>query len=165
MPQVRLQRRHVLQLAVQVRRDECFGGQAAQGAEGGGVGKVLTPQAKRDAVAVMRDHTAVSERRACGLVGISRSVLRYEAVRTAEDEALRGRVIDLVQQRRRFGYRRIYALLRREGVTANHKKVLRLYQEEGLAVRKRWRRQGVAVDREPLELPSGPILVTKKHGR
>jgi len=104
----------------------------------------------------MREHTAVSERRACGLVGISRSVLRYEAVRSAADEALRGRIIDLAQQRRRFGYRRIHALLRREGVTANHKKVLRLYQEEGLAVRKRRRRQGVAVDREPLELPSAP---------
>lgn len=71
----------------------------------------------------MREHTAVSERRACGLVGISRSVLRYEAVRGAADEALRGRLIDLAQQRRRFGYRRIHALLRREGVTTNHKKV------------------------------------------
>lgn len=104
----------------------------------------------------MREHTPVSERRACWLVGVSRSVLRYEPVRRAENEALRDRIIDLAQLRRRFGYRRIHALLRREGVPVNHKKVLRLYQEEGLAVRKRWRRQGVAVDREPLELPSAP---------
>jgi putative transposase len=62
----------------------------------------------------------------------------------------------LAQQRRRFGNRCVHALLRREGITPNHKKVLRLYQEESLAVRKRRQRQGVAVEREPLEVPDEP---------
>ncbi|MCO6440214.1 MAG: transposase [Nitrococcus mobilis] len=82
---------------------------------------------------------------------------------SASDEALRGRIMDLAQQRRRFGYRRIHALLRREGVVVNHKKVLRHYQQQGLAVRKRRRRQGVAVNREPLELPSAPMTSPRRH--
>ncbi|TVS21152.1 MAG: IS3 family transposase [Planctomycetaceae bacterium] len=117
-------------------------------------GKVLTPQAKRSAVAVMCDHTAISERRACRLVGVSRSVFRYQSATSDSEAVLRSRIIDLAQQRRRFGYRRIHALLRREGIIVNHKTVFRLYQAEGLAVRKRKRRQGVAVDREPLEVPA-----------
>jgi len=105
---------------------------------------------------MMREHARISERRACGLVGISRSVLRYEPVCRVENEVLRNRLIELAEERRRFGYRRLHAVLRREGVSVNHKRVLRLYREEGLAVRKRRRRQGVAVEREPLEMPSAP---------
>ena len=56
--------------------------------------------------------------------------------------------------RRRFGYRRIHDLLRREGVRANHKKVYRLYREAALSVRKRRRRKGVMVDRQALHVPT-----------
>ena len=63
------------------------------------------------------------------------------------------RIIELAQERRRFGYRRIHALLRREGYEINHKRTYRLYREADLAVRKRKRRKGVAVPREPLFLP------------
>lgn len=104
----------------------------------------------------MREKTSISERRACGLVGISRTVLHYEPKVQAEDATLQGRIVELAQVRRRFGYRRIHALLRREGVEANHKRVFRLYQEAGLAVRRRRKRHGVAVEREKLELPSRP---------
>lgn len=68
-------------------------------------------------------------------------------------------MIAIAAERRRFGYRRIHALLRREGVKANHKRVLRLYQEAGLAVRRRRKRQGVAIEREPLLLPTAPNQV------
>lgn len=104
----------------------------------------------------MRSHTAISQRRACRLVGISRSVMRYKPSVAADEQALRDRITELAQQRRRFGYRRIHALLRREGVEANHKRVYRLYRAQGLAVSKRKRRKGVAVEREPLEVPTGP---------
>ena len=114
----------------------------------------MTPQAKRLAVAEMQNVTAVSERRACQLVGLSRSTLRYEPRRSEENENLKAKIVDLAQERRRFGYRRIHALLRREGVEANHKRVYRLYREADLAVRRRKRRKGVAVPREPLSLPS-----------
>ncbi|MCS4503667.1 IS3 family transposase [Arhodomonas aquaeolei] len=117
-------------------------------------GKILTPRAKRAAVAVMREDTAISERRACRLVGISRSVLRYQSSQSPEEGDLRKRIVELAQERRRFGYRRIHALLRRDGVEVNHKRVYRLYQGEGLSVRRRRRRKGVAVEREALELPS-----------
>ncbi len=104
----------------------------------------------------MREKTSISERRACGLVGISRTVLHYEPKMQPENAALQGRIVELAHVRRRFGYRRIHALLRREGVDANHKRVFRLYQEAGLAVRRRRKRHGVAVEREKLGLPSRP---------
>ena len=104
----------------------------------------------------MREKTSISERRACELAGISRTVLHYEPKGQPESAALQGRIVELAQERRRFGYRRIHALLRREGVEANHKRVFRLYQEAGLAVRRRRKRHGVAVEREKLGLPSRP---------
>ena len=102
----------------------------------------------------MRSATAISERRACQLVGLPRSTLRYEAQLPKDDLLLQGRIIELAQERRRFGYRRIHALLRREGYEINHKRTYRLYRQASLAVRKRKRRKGVAVIREPLLLPT-----------
>ncbi len=64
-------------------------------------------------------------------MGISRTVLHYEPRVQPETAILQGRVVELAHVRRRFGYRRIHALLRREGVEANHKRVFRLYQEAG----------------------------------
>lgn len=104
----------------------------------------------------MQDRTSISESRACQLVGISRSVLHYQPKVQPENERLSVRMAELAAERRRFGYRRIHALLRREGVHANHKRIHRLYQRAGLAVRRRRKRQGVAVEREPLFLPTGP---------
>lgn len=104
----------------------------------------------------MREKTSISERRACQLAGISRTTLNYEPKVQPENVALQERIVELAQVRRRFGYRRIHALLRREGVEANHKRIFRLYQEAGLAVRRRRKRHGVAVEREKLELPSQP---------
>jgi putative transposase len=113
----------------------------------------LTPAAKRTAVAEMQAHTAISERRACQLVGLARSTLRYEPRPSCDNDVLQVRIVELAQERRRFGYRRIHALLRREGTEVNHKRTYRLYREANLAVRQRKRRQGVAVSREPLTLP------------
>lgn len=101
----------------------------------------------------MQVETAISERAACRLVGIYRSTLRYEAGQSKENKALSQRIVELAQERRRFGYRRIHALLRREGHEINHKRVYRLYSEANLAVKRRKRRKGVMVPREPLELP------------
>lgn len=102
----------------------------------------------------MQAVTNISKRRACRLAGISRSVLDYAPPRNPDDESLTARIIALAQERRRFGYRRIHALLRREGMLANHKRVYRLYRLADLGVRKRKRRKGIMVSREPLELPA-----------
>ncbi len=104
----------------------------------------------------MREKTLVSERRACQLVGLSRTVLHYVSSERPENEELQRRIVELAQTRRRFGYRRIGALLRREGCKANHKRVFRLYQEAGLAVKRRRKRHGVSVEREKLTRPSKP---------
>lgn len=104
----------------------------------------------------MQDRTAISECRACSLVGLSRTVLHYKPTLSVDNETLQQRLVALAGERRRFGYRRLHALLRREGVHANHKRVYRIYRVAGLAVRRRRKREGVAVDREPLQLPNGP---------
>jgi putative transposase len=104
----------------------------------------------------MRQGLTISERRACGLVGLARTTLQRVVVEHPATASLRTRIIDLAHARRRFGYRRIHDLLRREGVRANHKKVYRLYREEKLGVRKRRRRKGVMVDRQALHVPTAP---------
>jgi transposase InsO family protein len=73
--------------------------------------------------------------RACGLVGISRSLFHYESRRRVDDEALTGRMMAIAAQKRRYGYRRIHVLLQREGWLTNHKRVWRLYSKAGLIVR------------------------------
>jgi putative transposase len=101
----------------------------------------------------MQSQTAISERQACALVGIYRSTLRYQSRFPDQDKALSSRIVELAQERQRFGYRRIHALLRREGVEVNHKRVYRLYRAAELAVKRRKRCKGVMVPREPLTLP------------
>jgi putative transposase len=102
----------------------------------------------------VRAKTNVSERRACRVLGLSRSVLHYTSQR--KDDGLQKRLIELAGERRRFGYRRLHILVEREGFEANHKRVHRLYRQAGLAVRKRRKRSHVAIERRPLQIPSGP---------
>ena len=93
---------------------------------------MVTPAAKREAVAHLEESLEVSERRACSIIAADRSVVRYLS-RRPDDTALRARLRELADQRRRFGYRRLHVLLRSEGWTMNRKKTQRLYGEEGLA--------------------------------
>ena len=116
---------------------------------------MVTPDAKREAVAHARAHHGLSERRACSLIGINRRVARYRPSR-ADDTALRQRVRELAGERRRFGYRRLGYLLAREGMRPNHKKLLRIYREEGLKVRRRGGRKRALGTRAPMTLPQGP---------
>lgn len=83
----------------------------------------------------------MSERHACRLLGLGRSTHRYRARRNERDAGLRARLRELASKRMRFGYRRLTAMLVREGIAANHKRVYRLYREEGLAMRIRQRRR------------------------
>ena len=107
----------------------------------------------------MQKSTKISERRACQLVGLSRTVLHYEPKSQPSNEHLQARLTEFAGERRRFGYRRLHALVRREGVRANHKRIYRLYREAGLAVRRRRKRHGVAIERQVLERPAGPNQV------
>jgi len=107
----------------------------------------------------MRAKTGISERRACELIGLSRTVLHYQRCESQSNAGLRGRILALAEQRRRFGYRRIHVLLRREGQAVNVKRVHRLYCQERLQVKQRRRRRGVAVERRPLLVPERPNQV------
>ena len=96
-----------------------------------------------------------SQRRACALVGLQPKIYRYTS-RRPDDAQVRQRLRELALQRRRFGYRRLHLLLRREGIMLNHKKLYRLYREERLMVRKRGGRKRAIGTRAPLALPQGP---------
>lgn len=88
----------------------------------------------------------VSERRACRVAGVARSSCRYR--RQAQDQALlRRRLRELAAVRVRYGYRRLHVLLRREGWPVNHKRVYRLYREEGLMIRTKHRKKRVSLPR------------------
>lgn len=109
----------------------------------------MTPAARREAVAILVESHEMSERRACNVIGTDRSSVRYLA-RRPDDAALRDRLRALAGERRRFGYRRLHVLLRREGLVVNRKKTQRLYREEGLSVRKRRGRKKATGTRAPL---------------
>ncbi len=126
------------------------------GSEGSAVKKMVTPAAKREAVAHLQTTLGMSERRACRVVGADRKSMRYRSCRD-DDGDLRSRLRELAQQRRRFGYRRLHILLRRDGITINRKKTQRLYREEGLTVRRRKGRRRAVGARAPapvLALPN-----------
>ncbi len=97
----------------------------------------------------------MSERRACRLIGADRTSVRYRSTRSP-DAMLRDRLRVLAHERRRFGYRRLHVLLRREGHLVNHKRVWRLYREERLAVRRRGGRRRAIGLRAPIALPIRP---------
>jgi putative transposase len=95
----------------------------------------------------------MSQRRSCALIGIDRTSCRYVGRRRAGDEALRRRMAVLAKLRPRWGYRRLYDVLRREQVV-NHKRVHRIYKLEALQLRRRRRKRVAATKRVPLALPS-----------
>ena len=98
------------------------------------------------------DRHGLSERRACRLAGLDRSTFQY-CKKSQSDEALRKRLRELADERRRFGYRRLGILLAREGFEVNHKKLFRIYREEGLAVRRRRSRKRALGTRRPMLVP------------
>ena len=95
----------------------------------------MTVPDRRVAVEIARMDHGMSERKACEVFHISRNGNRYEP-RPREDESeLRDRIKKLVEANPRYGYRRIHALLRREGILVNIKRVHRIYREEGMMLR------------------------------
>lgn len=100
------------------------------------------------------DEKDYSQRRACTLIGVSARVYRYRS-RRPDDGVLRTRLKALAAERRRFGYRRLHLLLKREGVVVNHKKLFRIYREERLVVRRRGGRKRALGTRAPIAVPQG----------
>ena len=115
----------------------------------------MTPVGKRNAVAHLMDVHQVSQRRACDVLQIDRSTVRYQS-RRGDDADLRDAIKRVSKERRRFGYRCIHVMVAREGFTVNHKKLRRIYREEKLQVRRRGGRKRALGTRKPLLLPNGP---------
>jgi len=96
----------------------------------------------------------LSQRQACELVGLQRCIYRYRS-RRQDDAVVRERLKQLAREHPRWGYRFLGVLLRREGNTINHKRVLRLYREEGLKLRPKKRRKIVSVQRVKPQATTG----------
>ena len=93
----------------------------------------------REEVCWLRENYAASQQRVCGLMEIAVSSFRYRTTRS--DEALRARLVELARKKPRWGYRRLHILLTGSGMSVNHKRVFRVYQEAGLAVRRKARKR------------------------
>jgi len=116
---------------------------------------VVKPAARRQVVDHLRRELGFSESRACGLIRMSRSSYRYTSRRPADDE-VRKRLRALAAKRPRWGYRRLRILLQREGIEMNHKRLYRLYTEEGLKVRRKRRKRIAGLPRNPVPRPDRP---------
>lgn len=97
----------------------------------------MSPAAKRSVVQHLMAERDYSERSACQLVGINRASARYTPKVKPEEAAFRDQVRQLAQQHPNYGYRRITAILRREGSKVNYKRVQRIWQQEGLQLPRR----------------------------
>lgn len=101
----------------------------------------------------MRDHD-ISQRRACRVVGVDPKTVRRD--RPPDNSDVREAMKEIAGKRRRFGYRRIGVLLERKGHVMNHKKLYRLYREEGLAVKRRRGRKRARGSRSPMPVALRP---------
>jgi putative transposase len=97
----------------------------------------------------------LSQRRATRLIGLGRNTLRYEPGPDG-DAALRQRMKEIAEQRRRFGCRRLHVMLKREGLVVNHKRTERIYREEKLALRIRRSKKLAAHGRIDVQKATGP---------
>lgn len=106
-------------------------------------------------VAYTQENFPVSERRACRLFRLSRTVVNYKTKRF-DDPKLVDRLKDLAAKRRRWGPVRLHNLLKREGFKVNIKKVKRIYREQNLFLKSRKKIKIKSTVRVPLELPTKP---------
>ena len=111
------------------------------GAEGHRLGKLLSPERRRCAV----DHAqeqGMSERRACRLVNQPRGTQRYQPTQREDEDALTRAIVELASQYGRYGYRRITALLKRDGWQVGKDRVERIWRREGLKVPQKQKPRG-----------------------
>ncbi len=103
---------------------------------------MISPDRRRQAVKQVIAALDVSERRACRALQQPRSTQRYPKVYPEDEELLRVKVIELASEYGRYGYRRVTALLRNQGWIVNHKRVERIWREEGLKVPQKQPKRG-----------------------
>ena len=104
----------------------------------------------------MIERHGLSQRRACGLVTVSRTVMHYKPMTSELNIRIQERLKELAEKHRRYGHIRLHVLIRREGFMVNHKRTERIYRAEGLSLRIRRRRKFAAVVRSPLSEATQP---------
>ena len=109
---------------------------------------MVRPAEKRDAIKYLQERYEVSERQSCQVMRVNRGAYRRQPTRD-EQAFLRMRIKEIASTRIRYGYRRIHVLLLREGWQVNHKRVYRLYKEEGLNLRNKSKRKSISAPRAP----------------
>ncbi|MDJ0401799.1 IS3 family transposase [Rhodococcus rhodochrous] len=128
-----------------------------------GEGKILSPTAKRAAITMLTDTLQMSERFACKVVGLSRSVYRRLPLAQTPgdpDADLRAELRRYSRKHPRHGFRRAWAWLRYDqGIEVNKKKVHRLWKEEGLQVRRAPRRKRAGLSSVPVVDADAPNVV------
>jgi len=117
---------------------------------------LVTPMARRKAVGFLMTEMGLSERRGCRIVGLPRSVYQYQPV-ASNDATVVDRLKELASQNLRYGYLRLHAVLRREGLVVNRKRTYRPYRQLGLQVRTKKRGKLPRRDRVPIQVPQRPM--------
>ena len=116
---------------------------------------MVRPAAYRAAVGLVMKEFDMSLRRACRALGFPRSSWHYQSQRPVPVELIE-KLHALASKRPSWGYRMLHAMLRRAGHAVNHKRVYRLYRQEGLTVRRRKHKHRVAMARTVLPAPARP---------
>lgn len=116
---------------------------------------MVKPAGKKKITQYLIKKFEFSEYRAARLCNLWRSTFRYK-IKPDNCDEIRNKLKEFAEHRRRFGYRRLHILLRREGFEVNHKKVYRIYCEERLRLRQRRRKRHVSQARTKLPIPTGP---------
>jgi putative transposase len=116
---------------------------------------VVGPAQLRKAADHLKKKFNRSERSVCRAIGLARSSCRYVSIKAPDDD-LKAKMRDIAQKYRRYGYRRIYVLIRREGLKVNHKRIYRIYRAEGLKVERRKKKKMASFIRMASPLPTGP---------
>ena len=120
--------------------------------------KLLSPERRRRCVVQVRQRLGVSERKACRVLGQARSTQRRIPKRSEDEEVLREDVVKVARRFGRYGYRMVTGMLRTEGWAVNHKRVERIWRQEGLKVPSKQPKRGKAVaDRRFLYPTAAPV--------
>jgi putative transposase len=116
---------------------------------------MVSPAMRREAAGWLTQEFTVSQRRACRTIDLGLSSCRYQS-RQGDGGVILERLKAIAYERPRFGYRRLHVMIQREGFNVNHKRVYRLYKQEGLVVRRKKKKRISLLTRKPLPMGNGP---------
>ena len=121
---------------------------------------MVSPQAKREAILFLIENKNFKQHRAYKLVGLRSSTYYYKKTSSRDDTKLKEKIVEIAQQRIRWGCPRIYEVIRRNGFKDNYKRVERLYSQMGLSIRKKPKKKMRGHLRLVLPEPQKPSIMS-----